>query len=209
MRDPRKPGRKAASRPSAQKKSPEQKPHGGDLTWPRLDLVPPEHVLGALRDWGRVILTSGYLNDVDRAVVEQAIQQLRRAEAELPTLLGRVSLLSRYPSLSRKLLEMTAAIAGTAYVIGAHGAMTDTARVFFEKSRATQMRYRRATSSQERELRAAIETLVEASKGSIPSGRPYKDAESIMDEVNVRLSKPVGVDAIARRIAALFKNSKK
>lgn len=119
-----------------------------------------------------------------------------------------MSLLSRYPTLSHKLFELTAVIAGAAYVVGAHGAMTDTAQVFFEKSRATQMRYRRATSSQERELRAAIETLVEASKGSIPSGRPYKDAESIKDAVNARVSKPVGVDAIARRIAALFKNSK-
>jgi hypothetical protein len=170
--------------------------------------MPAELMLGALRDWGRVVLSSGHVNEVDRPVVEQAVQQLRRAEAELPTLLRRVSLFSRYPSLSRKLLELTAVIAGIAYVIGAHGAMTDTARVFFEKSRATQMRYRRATSSQERELRAAIETAVEASKGNIPSGRPYKDAESIKDAVNARVSKPVGVDAIARRIAALFKNSK-
>jgi hypothetical protein len=119
-----------------------------------------------------------------------------------------VSLLSRYPTLSHKLFELTAVIAGAAYVVGAHGAMTDTAQVFFEKSRATQMRYRRATSSQERELRAAIETLVEASKGSIPSGRPYKDAESIKDAVNARLSKPVGVDAIARRVAKLFKTQR-
>jgi hypothetical protein len=48
----------------------------------------PELMLSSLRDWGRVILSSGYLNNVDRAVVEQAMQQLRRAEAELPTLLG-------------------------------------------------------------------------------------------------------------------------
>jgi hypothetical protein len=205
----RKPAKDPPSRSSAQKKSSEQDLPTGVPRWPRLDLMAPELMLSSLRDWGRVILSSGYLNNVDRAVVEQAMQQLRRAEVELPTLLGRVSLLSRYPTLSHKLFELTTVIAGAAYVVGAHGAMTDTAQVFFEKSRATQMRYRRATSSQERELRAAIETLVEASKGSIPSGRPYKDAESIKDAVNARLSKPVGVDAIARRVAKLFKNSKK
>jgi hypothetical protein len=205
---PSKPGTKPTSRSAGKRKSSKQDLPTGAPTWPRLDLMPAELMLGALRDWGRVVLSSGHVNEVDRPVVEQAVQQLRRAEAELPTLLRRVSLFSRYPSLSRKLLELTAVIAGIAYVIGAHGAMTDTARVFFEKSRATQMRYRRATSSQERELRAAIETAVEASKGNIPSGRPYKDAESIKDAVNARVSKPVGVDAIARRIAALFKNSK-
>jgi hypothetical protein len=83
MRDPRKPGRKAASRSSVQKKSTEENPPGGDPTWPRLDLVPPEHVLGALRDWGRVILKSGYLNDVDRAVVEKVVEQSRSTEEEL------------------------------------------------------------------------------------------------------------------------------
>jgi hypothetical protein len=84
----RKPAKDPPSRSSAQKNSSEQDLPTGVSTWLRLDLMAPELMLSSLRDWGRVILSSGYLNNVDRAVVEQAMQQLRRAEAELPTLLG-------------------------------------------------------------------------------------------------------------------------
>ena len=169
-------------------------------TWPRLDLLPPEHVLSGLRDWGRVILTNReYLNDADRAVVEQAVQQLRLAESELLGLLGRVN----GPAAARELLQQIAAVAAAAYVVGAHGGMTDTARVFFERSRATHMRIRRAASIEEQELLTAIEAAVEASRGAIPSGHPYKDAYSIRDSVNQRLlgrRKPASVDVIARRL---------
>jgi hypothetical protein len=201
---PSKSGKRPASRSLPQKKSPESNA-SGTPTWPRLDLLPPEHVLSGLRDWGRVVLMSDYLGKADRAVVAQAVEKLRNAESELFALSGRTS----DADAAQKLLDQIAVIAAASYIIGAHGGMTDTARVFFEKSRAKYMRVRRAASNQERELRAAIETAVEASKGNIPSGRPYKDAESIKDAVNARLSKPVGVDAIARRIPKLFKNSKK
>lgn len=197
------PGKKQASRSPARNKGSKQDTASGVPTWPRLDLLPPELMLGGLRDWGQVSLKAGYLDHADYAVVKKAVKRLRITE--LLDLLGRV----KDPSLASKLLELIAGIAGAAYVVGAHGGMTDTQRVFFEKSRATHMRIRRATSSEEQELRAALKAAVEASKGEIPSGRPYKDAESIIDTVNARVRKPVKVDVIARRIAALFKNAKK
>jgi hypothetical protein len=188
-----------------------------------LDLLTPEQTFGALRDWGELILalerspdspfskhpSPPIFSDEDREIFRQAVQQMRTAEPELFGLLAQVSVLSRERTLARKLFELTALIASAAFLIGAHGGMTDTARAYFERSRASYMRKRRATSSQEQELRAAIEKAVENSKGKIPSGKRYKDAESIKAVVNARVSKPVSVDAIARRIAALSENSKK
>jgi hypothetical protein len=188
--------RKPASS-SAEKKSPKQNPPSDVPTWPRLDLAPPVHMLRGLRGWGSVVLASGYLGEEDRAVVKQAMQQLSSAEPELFALLGRM----RDPASARKLLELIAAITAAAYVVGAHGGMTNTARVFFEKSRATHMRVCRATSNEEQELRAAIKAELDAIGGA--SEHAYKDAEAIRDRVNARLSgrRAVSVDAIARRLA--------
>jgi hypothetical protein len=133
------------------------------------------------------------------------VQELRTVEFELFALIERTN----DPNSAQKLLHQITVIAAASYVIGAHGAMTDTARVFFERSRAKYMRISRATSSEESGLRAAINAAAKASGGQIPSGQPYKDAESIMAEVSARMGKPVSVDVIARRIAALFKNAKK
>jgi hypothetical protein len=74
---PRKTGGKPASRPSATKKAPDQS--SGVPTWPRVDLSPPEDMLSGLRDSGRVALTSGYLDEADYAVVQQAVKELRMA----------------------------------------------------------------------------------------------------------------------------------
>jgi hypothetical protein len=61
----------ALARSLPQKKSPKSNA-SGTPTWPRLNLLPPEHVLSGLRDWGRVVLMSDYLGKADRAVVAQA-----------------------------------------------------------------------------------------------------------------------------------------
>ena len=191
-------GRKPSSGSSPpQKKSRDLTPTGAP-TWPRLDLAPPELMLGGLGNWGRIILANEYLNQADRSIVEQAVKQLRSAEPEVLALLGKM----RDAASARQLLEYIAAIAGSAYVIGAHGGMTDTARVFFEKSRAVRMRHSRATSRKEQELRAAIEAAAAANSIAIPSHQPYKDAERILTDVNQRLlgHNPVNVDVIARRL---------
>jgi hypothetical protein len=120
------------------------------------------------------------------------------AEPELHALLGQMN----DADLNRKLLELIGGIAGAAYVIGAHGAMTDTARVFFERSRTTHMRISRETSIKEQELRTVIQAIAAAEGITIPSKQPYKDAESILVEVNKQLSahKAVSIDTIARRL---------
>jgi hypothetical protein len=106
--------------------------------------------------------------------------------------------------LNRKLLELVGGIAGAAYVLGAHGAMTDTARDFFAISRATHMRVRRATSANEQKLLTVIEAVAAANGITIPSEHAYKDAGRILSDVNERLSrsgdKPVSVDVIFRRL---------
>jgi hypothetical protein len=78
---PRKPGKKPHN--VRQQKAPSKTCPSGVPPWPRVDLTPPELMLGALRDCGRVVLISGYLTDADRPVVKRAVQQLRRAEAKL------------------------------------------------------------------------------------------------------------------------------
>jgi hypothetical protein len=98
------------------------------------------------------------------------VEKLRNAESELFALLGRTS----DADAAQKLLDQIAVIAAASYVIGALGGMTDTARVFFEKSRAKYMRVRRATSNQERELRAAIERAVEALGGHTKMPNPSR-----------------------------------
>jgi hypothetical protein len=101
-------------------------------------------------------------------------------------------------------LELIEGIAGAAYVIGAHGAMTDTARDFFSSSSAARMRFCRATSPNEQNLLTAIKAAAAANDITIPSGQPYKDAERILSDVNNRLSdsggKAVSIDAIYRRL---------
>jgi hypothetical protein len=99
-------------------------------------------MLAGLRDWGRVVVTSGYVSKTDRAVVKQAVRQLRSAEPAVFALLGKTN----NAASARKLLEQITTIAGAAYVIGAHGAMTDTADRFFKSSRAAHMRFRRPQS---------------------------------------------------------------
>ena len=149
--------------------------HTGAPTWPRLDLVPPKHALRVLRDWGRVILASrNYLNEEDRAIVERAVQQLH--EASLAYVSGTLT------------VDQILAIAGAAYVIGAHGAMTDTAHEFFKQSQAQFMRERRETSPRKQVIRAAITAEMKAIGGTIPSEHPWKDAETILDPVNRRVS---------------------
>jgi DNA-binding transcriptional LysR family regulator len=146
------------------------------------------------------VLKSGYLNAADHGVVQEAVKRLWTAEPELHALLGQMN----DADLIRKLLELIGGIAGAAYVIGAHGAMTDTARVFLAISGATHMRVRRATSANEQKLRTVIEAVAAANGITIPSGHAYKDAGRILSEVNERLSrsrdKPVSVDAIYRRL---------
>ena len=155
-----------------QKKSPDPSTPPGAPMGPRMDLLPPELMLGGLRDWGRIILASGYLKEADRSVVEQAVKQLKSAEPGVLALLGKMS----DAASARKLFEQIAAIAGAAYVISAHGAMTDTQDIFFKKSRAAHMRFRRSQSKRELAVRAAIKAEIEAAKGSLPSDHPYKDA---------------------------------
>jgi hypothetical protein len=191
----------ASSSPQDKDKGLEQKPPSDVPTWPRFDLFPPEHVISGLHDWGwGVVLKSGYLNAGDYAVVREAVKRLCTAQPELHALLSQMN----DADLIRKLLELVGGIAGAAYVIGAHGAMTDTARVFFAISGATHMRVRRATSANEQKLRTVSETVAAANGITIPSGHAYKDAERILSDVNERLSrsgdKPVLVDVIFRRL---------
>jgi hypothetical protein len=164
--------------------------------------MPSEHILRALAQWGEVALASGYLNNADSKVVQKNVKRLRTTEHKLFALLYKM----HPPAVARRLVKLIGGVAGAAYVVGAHGSMTDTARVFFEKSRAKHMRIRRATNVEEQELCAAIKAEISALGGA--SEHPYKDAEAIRDRVNERLPgrKPVKVDAIARRITALFKN---
>jgi hypothetical protein len=194
-------GRQPADSSSLKDKGLDQKPSSHDSTWPRFDLFPSEHVVSGLRDWGsEVVLKSGYLSTADYAAVREAVKRLCIAETELHALLTQTN----ETDLRRKLLELFGGIAGAAYVIGAHGAMTDTAQVFFEKSRAAHMRVTRAAGAEEEELRAAIEAVAVANGITIPSENAYKDAGIILSEVNERLSgsraKPVSVDAIYRRL---------
>ena len=144
--------------------------------WPRLDLVPPELRLSSLRDWGRVALARGYLNKTDRAVVEQAVKHLSSGEPEVFALLGKMS----DTASARKLLEQITTIAGAAYVIGAHGAMTDTHYKFLTKSRAMHMRLRKPESRWNRDLTAVID----AKLGGRQSKNPFKDADRLLGDVN-------------------------
>jgi hypothetical protein len=197
------PDKEPATRSVGKNESSEQTPSSEVPTWPRLDLSPPEHMLSGLRDEGRIILASDrddrILNDADRAVVKQAVRQLSD-EPGLFALLRRVS----DPALADEILHKVTAICGSAYVIGAHCSMTDTAQMFFAKSRATQMRIRRATSPEEQALRAAINAAAAANNIAIPSYQHYKDAERILSDVNKRLSeaghRTASIDVIARRL---------
>jgi hypothetical protein len=179
----------------------EEDPRSEHAYW-RPDVAPPgssapRAYAWCLREWGLVILAGEYLQKADRSVVEQAVKQLGSAEREVLALLSKTS----DAASARKVLEHVAAIAGSAYVVGAHGGMTETQRVFFKAGHAMHMRIRRATSSKEHELRAAIEASAAANNIAIPSRRSYKDAERILTDVNQRLlgHKPVSVDVIARR----------
>jgi hypothetical protein len=194
-------GRRPVAFSSSQDKGPVQKPPSDVPTWPRFDLFPPEHVISGLRGWGsEVVLKSGDLNAADFNAVKVAVKRLITAEPELHALVSQVNDVD----LNRKLLELVGGIAGAAYVIGAHGAMTDTAHVFFGRSRATHMRVSRATGAEEEKLRTAIEAVATANGITIPSGNAYKDAGRILSDVNKRLSalgtKSVSVDVIYRRL---------
>jgi hypothetical protein len=62
------------------------------------------------------------MSAADREVVEQAVRQLGVAELKLSELIGQVT---AAPSTLKRLLDQIAEIAGAAYLIGAHGGMTD------------------------------------------------------------------------------------
>jgi hypothetical protein len=138
--------------------------------------------LKQLGSWGRAVLESEYISDTDRAVVEQKVHRLRGAEPELLALLGRTP----DPPLARALLQLIADIAGAAYVIGAHGGMTDTADRFFKKSRVVDMRFQLAKGKSERDqqLTAVIDLLLPGG----PSKHPYKDADRLLPEVNTQMN---------------------
>jgi hypothetical protein len=193
-----------AFRAAARKHGKQTKSRSGSPTYPRLDLSPPEHVISSLASWGEVILAfdkrNSELNEEDREAVERAVRQLTEGDLELLRLIAQVTAPA---SLVRRLVEQIGTIAGAAYLIGAHGAMTETARVFFEQSRAQQMRLQRATNAKEQCLREAIEAEMKAIGGTVPSPRPWKYAESIREQVNKRLTpRVVSVHAIARRLRA-------
>jgi hypothetical protein len=63
-------GAMARRKPSAAKVHAQQ----AAPTYPRLDLVPPELVIGSLAGLGRVALSSNELNDEDRETVERAVR---------------------------------------------------------------------------------------------------------------------------------------
>jgi hypothetical protein len=192
-------GRKPSSGSSPpQKKTRDPSTPTGVPTWPRLDLVPPQQRLAGLRDWGRVVLTSGYLSKTDRAVVDHAVRQLTSGEPEMFVLLRKMS----DAASARKLFELITTIAGAAYVIGAHGAMTDTQDTFFKKSRAVLMRLRRPKSRRNRDLEELIEAkIVEAG----PSVHPSKDAEAWVADIRNKMKarghkKGVSQSTIYRRL---------
>jgi hypothetical protein len=207
--------RKPTSRSVDRKHAKQTKPRADLPTYPRPDLSPPELVISSLAESGQVILAfnerNHELNDEDREAVERAVGQLN--ELELYDLIGQIpseptvidpQLADELAKLKRRLVEWIGTIAGAAYLIGAHGAMTDTSRVFFVQSHAMQMRQQRATSHKEQRLRDAIEAEMKAAGRTIPSERPYKDAGSILADVNKRLTEqgqqPVSVYAINRRL---------
>jgi hypothetical protein len=138
------------------------------------------------------------MSAADRKVVEQAARQL-----DVAGLHKLISQVTAAPSILKRLLDKIAEIAGAAYLIGAHGGMTDTAQSFFAESQAKRMRYLRAVkaSPREQELRAAIEEELKLIGGPSAAG-PYKDAEAILGGVNRRLKKqkPVSVRKIHRRL---------
>jgi hypothetical protein len=181
---------------SAQEKTPQQDPASGLSNWPRLDLDPPEIMLVRLASSGRGALAMGYLNHADRAVVEQAVQKLRTAQAELFALLFQMS----DPTLARKLSKLISSAAGAAYVVGAHAAMTDTAYKFFNDSRATHMRVQRSKSKRHTELGTVIKGVF----GDGDSQHPYKHAYSKLNGINRRLSelgqKPTSLSTVYRRL---------
>ena len=199
------PSRKSGNQPplcsSSQDKGLEQKPLNDLPTWPRFDLFPPDQVISGLCTWGsEVVLKSGYLNTADYGVVQGAVKQLWTAEPELHALLGQLN----DADLNRKLLELIGGIAGAAYVIGAHGAMPETARVFSARSHAAYMRIKRQTSAKEERSRTVIEAVAAANDITIPSRNAYKDAGRILSDVNKRLKalggKSVSIDVIYRHL---------
>ena len=188
--------------PAAPRRPKQTKPPGGSFpTYPRWDLGPSEHVIPGLAYWGRVVLAFNHLSAADREVVEQAARRLGVAELKLLELISQVT---AAPSILKRLLDQIAEIAGAAYLIGAHGGMTDTARSFFVRGHTAHMRRRLAAknSGPEQELRAAIEQELKVTGG--PSAGPFKDAEAILDGVNRRLKKrrqkPVSVWKIYHRL---------
>ncbi len=204
------------SRSAARKRAKQTKPYSGTPTYPRLDLSPPELVISSLAEWGQVILASNELNDEDREAVERAVGQLN--ELELYGLIEQMTvpapsepvvidpqLADELAKLKRRLVEKIGTIAGAAYLIGAHGAMTETSRVFFERSHAEVARSgRKAKASlEEQRLGEAIEAEMKAAGRTIPSEHPYKDAGIILADVNRRLApREVKVDVIYRWLRA-------
>jgi hypothetical protein len=194
------------SRSATSRKRPKQtKPYSGPPTYPRWDLLPPEHVIRSLASWGRVVLAVGHLTDEDRATVERAIRQLNDALPEQHGvemgLFGLLKQVTAPAAILERLFQQIETIAGAAYLIGAHGAMTESSRVFFQRGQADWMRLRRKASTKEQCLREAIEAEIKVNGRTIPSQHPYKDAGIILEGVNKRLApRVVSVDAIYRRL---------
>lgn len=95
-----------------------------------------------------------------------------------------------------------------AFLIGAHGAITESARDFFspriekdvKNKQAALARLERSKKPAEIALKKAIFDI----RGSGPAERPAKEAEAILDEVNRRLEGAgfgaVNVDVVRRRL---------
>jgi hypothetical protein len=181
-------------------------------TSPRLDLLLAEGKYFALRDWGRVILCADeqdhLLSTTDRALVEHAVQRLNALGQQM--LFGMVA-----PTA-----EQTQVIASAAWVICAHGAMTDTAQRFFRQgqTKGMQLLHRPVFEARKQELDAAIRAEVKAAIRKddehtngrsryhpIISGHVHKDAATIREAVNTRLGKrELGADTIARHLKLLY-----
>jgi hypothetical protein len=168
----------------------------GESTWPRPDLAPPANRLLCLANWGRAFLDGGLVvNHQDRAVLEQAVHQLRSAQEELFVLLFPMS----DRSVVRKLFHVASSIAGAAYLVGAHCSMSDTADALHKDTVTQLMRSLRQTSKRQRAVAAVVEDVFSGDGWQ----RPFKDADRMLNVINERLNQlgqePISLSTLYRR----------
>jgi hypothetical protein len=160
--------------------------------------------------FGSEVLAAGSgrtLPEEEREQLALALQRLRPTFNDLQTRIFD-PLFEIDRTLRSRGLGLIYELMRASFLIGAHGAITEGAEVYFkpkierdaELARAANARKKRSESPQELALRKAIV----AARGNGPVEKPSKEADSIWNEVNSQLKrdgfKIVKIDVIRRRL---------